>query len=246
MATKKVNRKKESNYLTKKAKSLHTEVLTISDELVEETIATGERWQNLMRKALKNGVKVYGKQQDLAFDTLESLKDQYNTGTKRLKKLVGFDTEEAKKAFEETIKTTTAKAKNTIQNIIESDELEAIEKTAKKAIRKTTGRVKTAAKRATKSATKASASVAKSATTAKEAVKKAVENTDLENIETTAKKAVRKTTGRVKTAAKRATKSATKASASVAKSATTAKEAVKKAVKNTDLENIETTAKKSG
>ncbi len=152
MATKKVNRKKETNNFKAKAKSLHAEVIAVSDDLVEDTIATGEKWQTLMGKTLKEGVNLYGKQQDLVLTTLESLKGQYSTGSYRLRKLLGFDTSTAQKttkAVVKKVKITTAKARTTVKKALENNDLETIETTTKKAIKKTAKQVKAAAKKAT-------------------------------------------------------------------------------------------------
>lgn len=84
--------------LKDKATQLNKELLIASDELVEGSIATGERIQDLMAKVLKNGTTLLEKQQELTFDTIEALLGQYKTGNMKFKKLLGFDKYAARKA----------------------------------------------------------------------------------------------------------------------------------------------------
>ena len=91
------NKKKQANNLKNtlinvqtKAQDLNKEILLASEELIEGTVATGEQWQNIMAKALKNGTTLFGKQQELALDTVETLIGQYKTGNVQLKKLLGI------------------------------------------------------------------------------------------------------------------------------------------------------------
>jgi len=78
-------------------KTLNQEVIKLSDHFVSSSIKNGEKYQILMEKAIESGVKLFEKQQDIMFDTLETLKGQYSTGTVRFKKLIGW-APKAKKA----------------------------------------------------------------------------------------------------------------------------------------------------
>ena len=93
MATKTIKNKriqKNLGTLIKQGKTINKEVINLSDELVSASIATGEKWQNLMEKAIKNGTTLLANQQDMIFDTLESLKGQYAIGSGRFMKLIGW------------------------------------------------------------------------------------------------------------------------------------------------------------
>lgn len=124
MATKKVSIQKGVDKLKATAKNIHDEALQTSDNLVEGSLATGAKWQKLMTKALTEGTVLFGKQQDLALDTLEELKGQYIHGTKRFRKLFGFDMPKAKKALKgkkvtkvrKTITKKVANAKSDVAN----------------------------------------------------------------------------------------------------------------------------------
>lgn len=58
-----------------------------AEELVDGAIANGEKWQNITSKAIKGGLNLAAKQQEIVFSTLEGVKEQIVEGTKRTKKL---------------------------------------------------------------------------------------------------------------------------------------------------------------
>jgi len=101
MATKKnqtTQLQKTVTVLKEKATQLNEELLIASDELIDGSITTGEKVQDMMAKALKNGTFLLGKQQELALDTIETLIGQYKTGNVKFRKLLGFDKYTARKA----------------------------------------------------------------------------------------------------------------------------------------------------
>ena len=105
MATKRSN--KSTNVLIKNAdklkattKNVNEKALQLTDGLVEETLAIGEQWQGLFAKVLQDGVKLLGKQQNLVFSTLESIKGQYSSDRIRLKKVLGWGKEKADQKVE--------------------------------------------------------------------------------------------------------------------------------------------------
>lgn len=62
--------------------------LEATEDLVNETIARTEQWQGIATKAIEGGIKLASKQQDIVFDTLESLKGQFIYGRNRFADLV--------------------------------------------------------------------------------------------------------------------------------------------------------------
>lgn len=58
-----------------------------AEELVDGAITTGEQWQKITAKAIKGGLELAAKQQDIVFTTLEEVKDQVIESTKRTRKL---------------------------------------------------------------------------------------------------------------------------------------------------------------
>lgn len=58
-----------------------------AEELVEGAISSGEKWQAITSKAIKGGLELAAKQQNIIFETLESVKGQIKEGTKRTKNL---------------------------------------------------------------------------------------------------------------------------------------------------------------
>lgn len=93
--------------LKNKATQLNDELLIASDELIDGSVATGEKVQDLMAKVLKNGTFLLEKQQELTLDAIEMVIGQYKTGNVKFKKLIGLDKFRIRKA-----KAKKAKAKN--------------------------------------------------------------------------------------------------------------------------------------
>jgi hypothetical protein len=61
--------------------------LKSTEGVVLETLKVAEQWQGVTHKAVKGGLKVAAKQQDLLFDALETAKGQLLKGFKRSKVL---------------------------------------------------------------------------------------------------------------------------------------------------------------
>ena len=58
-----------------------------AEELVDGAIKSGEQWTNITSKAIKGGLKLASKQQEIVFSTLENVKEQFVAGTKRTRQL---------------------------------------------------------------------------------------------------------------------------------------------------------------
>jgi len=82
---------KNADKIKSSVKNINADLMETSDQLVEEALLTGEQWQKLFAKALKSGVNLFGKQQDLTLDTLEVLKGQVTKGNKRFRKLISLN-----------------------------------------------------------------------------------------------------------------------------------------------------------
>lgn len=129
MATKKVNTTSVQGTLDNlktKVKALNVEAITMSDQLVEASLASGEKWQKLMGKTLNQGTVLLGKQQDLVFSALEELKGQYVEGNKRFKKLFGMDTVKTPKVKREKVAVNTTKVVATSLSDLAKDDLKTI------------------------------------------------------------------------------------------------------------------------
>ena len=110
-------RRKSNNFLfngidtvKETTKNVNNFALEAADSIVDETLATGAKWQKLLAKAVKSGVELFGKQQELVFDTLDNLKGQYKDGAKKVAKLTSTETETVKKAAAKVSKTKTTRA----------------------------------------------------------------------------------------------------------------------------------------
>lgn len=72
----------------KVAKNANAYSLEVADGLVEAALENGKDWQVVASKAVKGGLKLADKQQDIFFDTLELMKGQFTKSAKRFQKLV--------------------------------------------------------------------------------------------------------------------------------------------------------------
>jgi hypothetical protein len=119
MATQKVNSNTTiTASLKKQAIILNNEMLQASNELIDGTVATSEKWQALTEKVVKTGLKMFAKQQDLALTTLEIAKGQFDASTKKFNKLVGNTAKKAKKKAAEASEMTDNEP--TIDSILEA------------------------------------------------------------------------------------------------------------------------------
>jgi alanyl-tRNA synthetase len=71
----------------KAVKNANDVTLETAEELVDGMFANGEKWQNVAAKAVKTGLKIAEKQQDLMFSTLEAVKGQFGTSANRLRNI---------------------------------------------------------------------------------------------------------------------------------------------------------------
>ncbi len=78
-----------STALKNQATVLNTEMLKASNELIDNSVKSIEKWQDLGEKVLKTGVKMFAIQQEMTLTTLETLKNQFMVNRKRFNKLVG-------------------------------------------------------------------------------------------------------------------------------------------------------------
>lgn len=211
MATSTKNTKKD---VKRTAKEANKKAIKFSEKVIDETVATGEEWQAILAKAIKNGTILLDRQQDMMFDTLEEVKAQVKKGNFRFRDLfnINFNVrKEAKKAIKkvktaaeaaadaipaidrvekiaENLADTTIKAGKNAFGIVE-DVIENVATTAKKDITKATK--KAPAKKAVAKKVKATKATAKKVTkkvvAKKAAPKKVVAKT------APAKKAIAKT-----------------------------------------------------
>jgi len=73
--------------IKKASKSINDYTLNTTEELLGGALKNGEKWQAITNKALKGSLKLAGKQQDIVFDTLETVKGQLISNAGRFVKL---------------------------------------------------------------------------------------------------------------------------------------------------------------
>lgn len=81
------NGKKWRKDARKSAEKANEYALVAADELVEGVLSNGEKWQKITNKAVKGGLQLAEKQQEIVFSTLEAMKTQTLNSVERLKKL---------------------------------------------------------------------------------------------------------------------------------------------------------------
>lgn len=73
--------------IKKAAKNANDFAYDTAEDLVEGFATNGEKWQGLANKALKTGLKLAERQQDIVFNTLETVKGQLLNSANRLKNI---------------------------------------------------------------------------------------------------------------------------------------------------------------
>lgn len=230
---------KRADKLKKQVKNIHADVLEASDNFVEESIATGEKWQKIFAKALKGGTKLLARQQEFTLDVIEEISGQVKSGNFKMQNLLELKTIEevigdAKVDFKKATKKATKKARKEAKKVANSARKEAMKvaDTAKRAVasidlpnlptlevknkttKVTTKKAKAAGKKVTAKAKKVN-KIAKKAVKASAAKTKAVKKAATPTTKTV-KKVAKKV---VKPAAKKATKKVVKATKKVSTNA---------------------------
>lgn len=73
--------------LSKAIKETNKLALDTTDNMIESAVKNGEKWQKVGEKAVKGGLQLMEKQQDIMFDTLEAVKGQIVEGRNRMQTL---------------------------------------------------------------------------------------------------------------------------------------------------------------
>ena len=74
--------------VAKMTKKANTFVLDTAEEIVDGVAENGAKWQGVAEKAINGGLKMAAKQQDMMFDTMETVKGQLAKSSKRFQKLL--------------------------------------------------------------------------------------------------------------------------------------------------------------
>lgn len=74
--------------LKKTVKNANDFTFETAEGLVDGFATNGEKWQGLANKAVKSGLKVAARQQDMVFSTLETVKGQLMNSAARLKSII--------------------------------------------------------------------------------------------------------------------------------------------------------------
>ena len=83
----KVNFNFSTEGVKKVAKNVNKYSLETAEDIIDGVVTGSEKWQGVAVKAIKGGVKLTSKQQDITFTALEAVKDQVIEGASRFKSL---------------------------------------------------------------------------------------------------------------------------------------------------------------
>ena len=72
-------------------KKINSDLIDASFDALENTAKTGEKWQKLANKLIKQAEPISKKQKAMVVESAETIKGQLASGTERLKTLVGYD-----------------------------------------------------------------------------------------------------------------------------------------------------------
>lgn len=81
---------KRRNQVLKSVKNVNCLVVDLAEDIIDETLATGTKYQKLAVKAIKKSEPIIEKQVDMFFDTAELTIDQIQNNSKRIQKLLGI------------------------------------------------------------------------------------------------------------------------------------------------------------
>ena len=149
---------------------LNCVLVDTSEDLIENAVKTGEKYQKLFAKSIKKSQPLMEKNVDMFFDTVEGILDQAETSTVRFKKLIGWNDKLVTKWRKRAEKNITELRKD-VEETIETVQSEIIERIPgmEQPVKKAATSTKTAAKKATTTAKKV---VKKTTTKATAAAKK--------------------------------------------------------------------------
>jgi len=82
-----VDMKENMNKVKDTAKKVNTFTLETADTLVDGALNNGEKWQGIATKAVKGGLHLAERQQEIVFDTLEEVKGQLIQSATRFRTL---------------------------------------------------------------------------------------------------------------------------------------------------------------
>jgi len=74
--------------VNKTAKKVNKNVMATSTEVLSEVIEGSQPWIKLGKKAVKGGVKMAEKQQEIALEAIKEVKGQLKNSQKRFKKII--------------------------------------------------------------------------------------------------------------------------------------------------------------
>lgn len=116
--TKKVDKLKKAKGVVKK---INSDLIDASFHAIETTVKAGEKWQKLTKKLIKKTEPLTKQQMNMVVETAETLKEQVESSTERLKNLVGYDPKMIEQAKENFVHHPMVEKAEAIKDKIESE-----------------------------------------------------------------------------------------------------------------------------
>ncbi|RNC84142.1 MAG: hypothetical protein ED556_11830 [Winogradskyella sp.] len=91
MTAKKSKKENKLNKAKGIVKKINNDLIDASFQAIETTVKAGEKWQKLTKKLIKKAEPLTKQQMNMVVETAETLKEQVESSTERLKDLVGYD-----------------------------------------------------------------------------------------------------------------------------------------------------------
>jgi predicted flap endonuclease-1-like 5' DNA nuclease len=204
MATKKAKKISKLEKAKASVKKINNTLIDASFEAIETTVKTGEKWQKLTSKLIKKTEPITEQQIKMFLEATETIKQQLEKGTTRLKDLVGYDPKMFEQAKEIVTENPLAKKAEKITSKLKKEVAETLEEVKEKVEDVAEDVIEKAEEVLEDVKTKLEGVEKKGKKAAKKTKKTASKK---KNNKATAKKAVKKTTAKktpvIKTAAKK-------------------------------------------
>lgn len=121
MARKKVKKQNKISQARAIVKKINSDLIDASFDAIENTVKAGEKWQKLTKKLVKKAEPISKKQKEMVLETAETIKTQLESGTERLKTLVGYDPKMVEMAKKMVVEHPVVEKAEEVKNRIEKE-----------------------------------------------------------------------------------------------------------------------------
>jgi len=94
------NIKKAAKEIQKNLEDTNKKLTDLSENVIKETVKTGEAWQELLQKAIKESKPLLKKQSEILSETAKDMRSEAAYSIERFEKLTGYDFSAIRNSFE--------------------------------------------------------------------------------------------------------------------------------------------------